>query len=81
MAGPTGGFLVGFAAAAFVTGWLAENGWKEPVRLVGIADSILRAPTGAHYCAIELKLGRCAPVIDTLVKTVSVIGFCGCPPT
>jgi biotin transport system substrate-specific component len=29
MAGPTGGFLVGFAAAAFVTGWLAENGWNR----------------------------------------------------
>jgi hypothetical protein len=24
---------------------------------------------------------RCAPLIDTLVKTVSVTGFCGCPPT
>jgi biotin transport system substrate-specific component len=29
MAGPTGGFLVGFAAAAFVTGWLAEHGWNR----------------------------------------------------
>src|SRR5690606_29322283 len=35
-----------------------------PVRLVGVADSILRAPNGAGYCAIELKLGRCAPVVD-----------------
>ncbi len=43
---------------------LCEQGWKEPVRLVGIADSILRAPNGSRYCAIELKLGRCAPVID-----------------
>jgi biotin transport system substrate-specific component len=29
MAGPTGGVLVGFAAAAFVTGWLAEHGWNR----------------------------------------------------
>ena len=27
MAGPTGGFLVGFLAAAIVTGYLAEHGW------------------------------------------------------
>ncbi len=25
--GPTGGYLVGFVAAAYVTGWLAERGW------------------------------------------------------
>jgi biotin transport system substrate-specific component len=27
--GPTGGYLAGFAAAAFVTGWLAEHGWDR----------------------------------------------------
>jgi biotin transport system substrate-specific component len=27
--GPTGGYLVGFAAAAFVTGWLAEHSWDR----------------------------------------------------
>lgn len=41
---------------------LREDGWTEPVRLVGIADSVLHA-RGA-YCAIELKLGRAAPVVD-----------------
>lgn len=29
--GPTGGYLVGFVAAAFVTGWLAEKGWSRNV--------------------------------------------------
>ncbi|QYK51235.1 MAG: biotin transporter BioY [Anaerolineales bacterium] len=29
MAGPTGGYLVGFVAAAFVVGWLAERGWDR----------------------------------------------------
>ncbi|HHS97272.1 MAG TPA: biotin transporter BioY [Chloroflexi bacterium] len=27
--GPTGGYLLGFVAAAFVTGWLAERGWDR----------------------------------------------------
>jgi len=31
MAGPTGGFLIGFAAAAYVVGWLAEWGWGQSV--------------------------------------------------
>ena len=43
---------------------LYESSWREPVRLVGVADSILRAPGDSGYCAIELKLGRCAPLID-----------------
>ncbi len=27
--GPTGGYLVGFVAAAFLVGWLAERGWID----------------------------------------------------
>ncbi|MDW8185453.1 MAG: biotin transporter BioY [Anaerolineae bacterium] len=27
--GPTGGYLIGFIAAAFITGWLAERGWDR----------------------------------------------------
>ena len=29
--GPTGGYLFGFVAAAFVVGWLAERGWDRRV--------------------------------------------------
>lgn len=43
---------------------LCEPTWAEPVRLVGIADSILRVPARAALCAIELKLGRAAPPVD-----------------
>jgi biotin transport system substrate-specific component len=29
VSGPTGGYLLGFAAAAFVVGWFAERGWDR----------------------------------------------------
>jgi biotin transport system substrate-specific component len=29
--GPTGGYLAGFVAAAFLTGWLVERGWGKQV--------------------------------------------------
>ncbi len=28
-AGPTGGYLIGFVVAAFVVGWLSEQGWNR----------------------------------------------------
>jgi len=31
MAGPTGGYLVGFVLAATLVGWLAERGWSRSV--------------------------------------------------
>lgn len=43
MVGPTGGYLVGFLAAAAAVGWLAERGWdRSPLRtlaamLIGMA--------------------------------------------
>jgi len=34
--GPTGGYLIGFAAAAFLVGWLAERGWdRRPLAALG----------------------------------------------
>lgn len=40
LAGPTGGYLVGFAAAAALTGWLAERGWSRTVSLM-VASLVL----------------------------------------
>ncbi len=31
LAGPTGGYLIGFVAVAFVVGWLAERSWDRRV--------------------------------------------------
>ncbi|MGI9405945.1 MAG: biotin transporter BioY [Hyphomicrobiaceae bacterium] len=38
LAGPTGGFLLGFPIAAFLAGWLAERGWGRPVLQVFLAS-------------------------------------------
>jgi len=38
--GPTGGYLLGFVAAAFVVGALAEKGWDRNVALVALAMAI-----------------------------------------
>lgn len=35
--GPTGGYLAGFVAAAYVTGWLAERGWYRRAGTVVLA--------------------------------------------
>lgn len=35
--GPTGGYLVGFVAAAALTGWLAEHGWDRRVATTVLA--------------------------------------------
>jgi len=37
LVGPTGGYLVGFIAAAFLTGLLAERGWDRRVRTTLLA--------------------------------------------
>lgn len=54
-AGPTGGYLVGFAAAAFVVGLLAERGWDRPlprvVALMAIGHGIMFA-VGLAWLAV-----------------------------
>lgn len=40
LVGPTAGYLFGFVAAAFVTGWLAERGWDRSVGLLFVAMAV-----------------------------------------
>ncbi len=35
--GPTGGYLVGFVAAAYAVGWLAERGWDRSAATMAVA--------------------------------------------
>ena len=37
LVGPTGGYLIGFVAVAFLVGWLAERGWDRRVWTAALA--------------------------------------------
>ncbi len=41
--GPTGGYLIGFLPAAFLTGWLLERGWSKHIVLTFTALLIANA--------------------------------------
>ncbi|MBI1383645.1 MAG: biotin transporter BioY [Rhizobiales bacterium] len=60
MAGPTGGYLVGFLAAAVTAGWLAGQGWGRPAVRVFLAMLIGTAVIyafGLAWLAFGLGLG------------------------
>lgn len=52
LVGPTGGYLVGFLAAAGLVGWLADRGWDR-----SLGRSIL-AMTGGHAVIFALGLAQ-----------------------
>ncbi len=58
--GPTGGYLIGFVAAAFVTGWLSERGWDRSVPRLFVAmglGHILILAAGFAWLAFGIRLG------------------------
>jgi biotin transport system substrate-specific component len=58
--GPTAGYLFGFVAAAFVTGWLSERGWDRSVPRWFVAmgfGHILILAAGFGWLAFGAKLG------------------------
>jgi biotin transporter BioY len=77
LAGPTGGYLLGFVAAAFVTGWLAEKGQDRRIwtamlaMLAGNAVIYLFGlPWLAHFVPRDsiLKLGLYPFIPGDLIK-------------
>ena len=60
LVGPTAGYLFGFVAAAFITGWLSERGWDRSVpRLfvaMGIGHLVILA-AGFAWLAFGVRLG------------------------
>ncbi len=58
--GPTAGYLFGFVAAAFVTGFLSERGWDRSVPLLFVAMAfghMLILAAGFGWLAFGMKLG------------------------
>ncbi len=80
LAGPTGGYLIGFVAAAFFVGWLAERGWDRrvwtaiPAMLGGsVAIYIFGLSWLAHFVpgSTVLQVGLYPFVIGDLIKVVA----------
>ncbi len=58
--GPTAGYLFGFVAAAFATGWLSERGWDRSVPRLFLAmglGHILILGAGFAWLAFGMRLG------------------------
>jgi biotin transport system substrate-specific component len=58
--GPTAGYLIGFVAAAFATGWLSERGWDRSVPLLFVAmglGRIIIVGCGFAWLVLGMKLG------------------------
>jgi biotin transport system substrate-specific component len=78
MAGPTGGFLIGFVAAAAVTGFMAERGWDRSllrvVAMMAVGHAVLFA-FGLGWLSTLMPLGKAWAVgvapfaAATLLKT------------
>jgi biotin transport system substrate-specific component len=65
MAGPTGGYLVGFAAAALVTGWLAERGWTRDLPRLAIMmllGHVAIFACGVGWLALSIGWGKAVAV-------------------
>jgi biotin transport system substrate-specific component len=60
LVGPTAGYLFGFVAAAFITGWLSERGWDRSVLWLFIAmgiGHIVILAAGFAWLAFGVRLG------------------------
>jgi biotin transporter BioY len=82
LVGPTGGYLIGFVAVAFVVGWLAERGWDRRVgtaALAMLAGEIVLYIFGlswlAHFVSggAVLQAGLYPFVIGDLIKVAAAV--------
>lgn len=78
MMGPTGGYLIGFVAAAALTGWLAERGWDRSLWRSAVALSLGHAVlflSGLAWLAVyvgwprAVEFGLMPFLAGTVVKT------------
>jgi biotin transport system substrate-specific component len=74
--GPTGGYLIGFVAAAYLVGWLAERGWDRRLSTAALAMAVGNVAIyafGLSYLAVfagdrSLALGLAPFVAGDLLK-------------
>lgn len=80
MVGPTGGYLLGFAIAAYVTGWLARAKWDRNIVTMAIAmligNVIIYAFGVAHLASLigfdkAVEFGLKPFVFFDIIKTVA----------
>jgi len=80
LAGPTGGYLIGFVAVAFFVGWLAERGWDRRVwtaALAMLAGDVVLYVFGlswlAHFVPGDtvLQVGLYPFIVGDLLKIVA----------
>lgn len=88
MAGPTGGYLAGFVAAAVAVGWMVERGWGRHVAgltiVMLIGHAMILAPGvawlalaigGAKAVAVGLTPFWAATVLKTALAVAAVLGL------
>jgi biotin transport system substrate-specific component len=86
IAGPTGGYIIGFILAAGLVGWLAERGWDRSLPKMLLASvlggAILYVPglawlsTFVGGLAKAIEYGLTPFIIGDLVKaTIAALGF------
>jgi biotin transport system substrate-specific component len=84
LAGPTGGFLLGFVAAAMLTGWMAERGWDRSLLRVVVMMTLGHAAIfafGLAWLTTLMPLAKAwavgaAPfVAATLLKTALAVAL------
>jgi biotin transport system substrate-specific component len=70
--GPTGGYLIGFAAAALVAGFIAEQGERTLPRLTiaGFAGLVPIYAIGATWLAVQLHLSPSMAVLTGVAPFV-----------
>ena len=75
--GPTGGYLIGFVAAAYLTGWLSEKGWDKNLWTASLAMVfgctcyyVIALPWLAHFTGSDqvLQVGLCPFILGDLIK-------------
>jgi len=69
--GPTGGYLVGFIPAAFVTGLLAERGWDR--RMATTVLAMILGNLAIYTCGLLWLM--CLTGVKTTVVTMGLLPF------